>query len=171
MPRFVIEGLRDLEAEMRAIDPKLTRNITVACRPASKDIAQTATGLAPKKTGAMAASIRPVSGPNYFGAKATDPGAGVQEFATDYIRRARGSVQIDHYHHRVLAAGISKSVKKYYKATGKTTASTDEVHMFNVAGPPPRFLFRALDIKGDRLAETVVWPAIVDALKANGWWD
>lgn len=168
---FVIEGLKELEAEMKAVDKKLVSEITKANKSAAIIVANRARADAPEKTGKMKAATRPTAGGLFFGARVTHPGAGVQEFATDYIRRERGSTQIDAYHHRELKTGISRGLKRYYKATGKTGGQTEEVHMVNVKGPPPRFLFKALEDLGPGLATGLVWGRIVGALQANGWWD
>lgn len=168
---FVIEGLRELEAEMKAIDKRLVREISKANKAGGVRVAGVAKAYAPERTGKMKASIRPAAGADWFGARVTHPGAGVQEFAVDYIRRERGSVQVDTYHHRELRTGISRGLKKYYKATGRTGGATEEVHMVNVKGPPPRFLFKALEAIGPSVAEGPVWDAIQKVLRANGWWN
>jgi len=168
---FVIDGLRELEAEMKAVDKKLVRDITKANKVGSVRVAGVAKAYAPEKTGKMKGSIRPAAGADWFGARVTHPGAGVQEFAVDYIRRERGSTQTDYYHHRELKTGVSRGLKRYYKATGKTGGATEEVHMVNVKGPPPRFLFKALNNIGPAIAEGPVWDAIQGALRANGWWN
>ena len=167
---FVIDGLKELEAEMKDVDKHLLDGIRVATKEAAKVVAAGVRPSVPVKTGKMAASVTPASGEAWFGARVNHPGAGVQEFATDYIRRQRGSTQIDHYHHRELKTGISRGLKRYYKATGKTTSATEEVHMVHVKGAPPRFLFKALEAIGPGLAEGPVWSKIQDALMANGWW-
>ena len=59
---FVIDGLRELEADMKAVDKKLVRDVTKANKVGGVRIAGLAKSLAPEKTGKMKASIRPAAG-------------------------------------------------------------------------------------------------------------
>jgi hypothetical protein len=161
---FKIEGLKELEAEMRAVDRKLTREITRAARLGGAAAVSEAKNLVPKDTGKMAGLMRPRSGPLFFGVANSHPGAGVQNYATDYLRKTPGT-----------AGSVTRSVKRFHRHTGyHDSSATQEVHMVNVSAKGPsgdRFMSKALDNVGDKIAEEIVWPAITDVLQANGWWD
>jgi len=60
MPQAIkVEGLAEFRRDLRAIDRKLPRELNKAQREALKGTAQKAAQLAPKRSGRLAASIRP----------------------------------------------------------------------------------------------------------------
>lgn len=87
-----IVGLKELLAELRAAENASPREVTKALKPAAAQLTARAQAKLNAKggTGKMAASARPFSTQRAAGVRFSHPGAGVEEFATQYKRRNKG---------------------------------------------------------------------------------
>lgn len=167
--RFVIEGLADLRKQLRSVPTASVKEIGIAAKPAAQQVTAQAVGYAPKKSGALAATGKATSGGTSFGVRFTHPGAGVQEFADHvYLRRARMSQDASPEQREKRARNVTRGAKTYFKHGG-SVGGADPVDFTHLA-PTPRFALKAVTELGPQLAETLVWPAIIDVLKAHGWW-
>lgn len=57
-PGVLVEGIKDLRADIRAIDRALPKELTKALKAAAGEVLPTARALAPRRSGRLAASLR-----------------------------------------------------------------------------------------------------------------
>lgn len=157
--QFTIDGLKELRAALRAAPQAAVSEITRAAKPAAQQVTARAVEFAPIKSGTLRGSAAPTATSRSFGVRFTAPYAGVQEFAVAYYRRTRGSGR----------GRVTAGERRVAKTGGSAPSGSNEVHLQHVNGPPPRFAYRAIEELGPKLAETVVWPAILDVLRLHGW--
>jgi phage gpG-like protein len=100
--RVEIEGLREFRRDLRRLDSGIDRELRGSIREAAGKVAVTAAGLAPRRTGALARSIRPyVSGARasvgsrlpyagvvHFGGMIRPRGVPISFKPTEFISRA-----------------------------------------------------------------------------------
>ena len=115
MARIQIEGARELRKALRGMPKELRQQLREVYKDAARPVAQTAAAIAPHRSGALAASIRPLAsqragrvaagkkavpyaGPIHFGwpARRITP----QPFLYDALDR-RGSEVVDKFEDRV----------------------------------------------------------------------
>lgn len=168
--RFVIEGLPQLRAQLRAVADASIKEISTAAKPAAEQVTARAVALIPKKTGAMAGTAKPISTSTSFGVRFSHVGAPVQEFADHvWLRRARQSQDASPAQRESRARSVTRGQKNYAKHGG-SVGGADPVDYTNLPATP-RFATRAIQELGDKLSESVVWPRIIDVLKAHGWFE
>jgi hypothetical protein len=94
-----ISGLKELRAELKALDRAVPRELNAALKEGAKVVTARAVQLAPQgKTGNLKGSGRPFSNASGAGVRFSVPYAGVQEFATSWQRRSRaGKPETVHY--------------------------------------------------------------------------
>jgi hypothetical protein len=155
-----IRGLRELRAELKALETKAPREVTAALRVGAVQVAARANELAPRgRTGRLAADGRPYATMRSAGVRYTLIYAPVQEFAVDWLRRNRGGT--------AKSGSVSRGEKGAHFGRGATVAGTNEVH-YTKNGSPPRFAFKAVEQLGPRLIDET-FERLVGILRAHGW--
>lgn len=76
-PAIRVDGLREFRAALKTADAQSTKIINEELRVAAAEVAQTARGLAPRRTGRLAESLRPFAAGNRVGVRSRLPYAGV----------------------------------------------------------------------------------------------
>lgn len=156
-----IEGLKDLQAALRAAADASPREISKALRDGARKVTVKSRGYTPVgKTGALAADGRAFSTQNAAGVRYTLPYAGVQEFGNVYLRRNRGGGQGSLSVKAKQAGRAGKSAPSGYNLT---TANKQHAAI-------PRFAWRAVNELAPKLVEET-FVAITDVLKCHGWFD
>ena len=57
-PGILVEGVKDLRRDLKALDKALPKELTKALKAAAEEVLPTARALAPKRSGRLAASLR-----------------------------------------------------------------------------------------------------------------
>lgn len=136
-----IVGLKELRRELKAVPEASVRELNLALKDASVQVAARTRELIPKKSGAMAGTVKAFSNASGAGVRVSHPGANVQEFATDYSRRSRSG-------------------------NGRVA-----VHLVNVQSKGEsggRFAHRAVDELAPVLIEET-FQKILDVVRMHGW--
>jgi hypothetical protein len=160
----VIAGLKELRAALRDAELAAPKEVTAALKIGAAEVTARARELAPKKSGKMAASLRPFATQRSAGVRSNHPGAGVQDWATTYYRHAKGSAGVGH---------ADRALKRHI-ALGHVSASDagmQKVTLVNVSSKGPsgdRFAYKAIDELGPKLVEET-FDRIVEILKCHGW--
>jgi phage gpG-like protein len=162
----VIVGYSDLMAELKAMPPRYRRAVTGVFRDQARAIVRQAGVFAPAgqatgrtTSGRLATDVSIRVGQNYAAITWNAPYAGVQEFATDYLRRNPT------HRPKVVAP---RGMKKTYRQTGTVGSGYHEVH-FRWA-PPPRFIYRAWRTMRPRI-ETQVQERLIAASTESKWFE
>lgn len=162
-----IEGLKELRAELRNAELASPRELTAALKEGADAVTGKAREFAPKRSGKMAGSLRSFSSATTAGVQSSHPGAGVQEFATTYYRRAPGKGA------HIKSVTTDRALKRHIKH-GEISGSDSglvEVNMVNVSAPGPsggRFAYKAIDDLGEALIDST-FERITNILTAHGW--
>ena len=116
-PDVHIVGLRELRAALRAIDPKLQREVNRALRDAVTPMASEARREAPKRRGVLARSVRTGATAKgaFIGARA--PHAGIHEFGGT-IRFLTRHVQIRIHAQPYLRPAVARGTDDAIDAIG-----------------------------------------------------
>lgn len=124
-PRVHVSGLRELRAALKAIDPKLQREVNRALRDAVRPMATQARHDAPKLRGALARSVRAGATAKgaFIGARA--PHAGVHEFGGTIrflTRRAQIRIRPQPYLRPAVTRGVDDAIDAIGDAIDELTA-------------------------------------------------
>lgn len=124
-PRVHVSGLRDLRSALKAIDPKLQREVNRALRDAVQPMAGEAKREAPKLRGALARSVRAGATAKgaFIGARA--PHAGVHEFGGTIrfiTRRAQIRIDAQPYLRPAVVRGADDAIDRISDAIDELTA-------------------------------------------------
>lgn len=124
-PRVQVAGLRELRSALKAIDPKLQREVNRALRDAVQPMAADARREAPKLRGALARSVRAGAYAKgaFIGARA--PHAGVHEFGGTIrfiTRRRQIRIRPQPYLRPAVARGTEEAVDRIGDAIDALTA-------------------------------------------------
>lgn len=93
-----IVGLKEIRAELRALESSTVREITAALKVGATEVAARSNALAPRgKTGRLAADGRPFATQRSAGVRYTLVYAPVQEFARTWQRTVKGKAETVHY--------------------------------------------------------------------------
>jgi HK97 gp10 family phage protein len=124
-PDVHIVGLRELRAALRAIDPKLQREVNRALRDAVTPMASEARREAPKRRGVLARSVRAGATAKgaFIGARA--PHAGIHEFGGTIrflTRRAQIRIKAQPYLRPAVSRGTDDAIDRIGDAIDELTA-------------------------------------------------
>lgn len=76
----LVEGVKDLRRDLRAIDKALPKELTKALKAAAEEVLPTARALAPKRSGRLASSLRASGAGNKASIRSPLPYANVQHW-------------------------------------------------------------------------------------------
>jgi hypothetical protein len=134
-----LDGYSDFMAGLKDGPRQVEVAVRESLRASARKVVTRAAVYAPRRTGATAAHTSIRVGPKRVTISWLEPGAGVHEFATTYLRRNRGG-----------GGGVAASgVKKTHRQTGHVAGGFHEVHLGGAT--PPRFAFKARDELADTL--------------------
>lgn len=155
-----IEGYSDFMAGLKDAPRRIELAARRSLRASATKVVTRAAVYAPRgKTGKLASNTTIRIGRNRITIDWNEPYAGVQDWATDYLRRNRGTVP------KVVAP---RGVKKTYRTKGHVGAGYHVVHMRNVPAPP-RFAFKARDELADQIGQELI-DAVEKVLLDTGYW-
>lgn len=158
---IVVTGLKELRAELKALDKTAPREINAALREGAKVVTARAVQYAPEKDGDLRGSARPFSTARAAGVRFTVPYAGVQEFAVNWYRHNRGPKGSTR-----TGGAMTKAQKKHLRDAGGG-GGVNEVH-YTKNGPPPRFAYKAVEELAEGLM-AATFERLVNILKCHGW--
>lgn len=79
-PGIRVEGLREFRSSLKGADAATTKIINQELRVSAETVAAAARGLAPRKTGRLAGSLKPFAAGNRVGVRSSLPYANVQHW-------------------------------------------------------------------------------------------
>jgi phage gpG-like protein len=108
-PAVRIDGLKELRQGFRVLEPEIGKELQGELKAAVALAAVRAASLAPRRSGALAASYRPFAAGNRAGVRSRLPYAGVQEFGGTI--RPKGTA-ITIRPHRVVLGAIDDQAER-----------------------------------------------------------